>query len=189
MVKRVAVSEKEAINFLELKKQNIKRKIVVGFFPADPYWCECMPLVNQYKHDFSHLKPKEVAEAKYKMEYLRCPRNKSNLTKYNIYCKNCKEQVAFCYAKDESLIDYCDFHYISYHDGKFWQGALGINISPGARMGESIIGIECCCGQDTRDFRFNTTLPESKKQEMVKKCFQGRDFGKSSSCFVAVSSQ
>lgn len=179
-VKRVHVSAVETFLFHELKKQipTIKHKKVYGFFPIDKSDCECASVIQDIKNKLSLLNEQKQRDLKYEMEVLRCPRDKSGMSKFKISCNNCGADLAECWATDETLVDYCDLHYISYHDGEYWQGALGVNISPI----DLKIGFECCCGEDTRDFRLKTNVPDDVKKEKEKN-LQGREFGKKDSKF------
>jgi len=62
-----------------------------------------------------------------------------------------------------------------------WHGCYGSHISPVTEQ----LCFECTCGQDTRDFRANMTLPALKAFEIEEKNKVGREFGKSNSKFKA----
>ena len=183
-IQRIAVSEGEAVSFGFMKKANpiIKRKIIYSFFPCDRGDCECQPVIQDLKNKFSNMQQREIRNLKFNMEYLRCPKDKTGMVKFKMVCNNCKEIVGELYATDETARDFCDFHYISVHDGNFWQGALTPNISPI----DQLIGMECCCGNDSRDFRANHTLPELVKAKMIEKCSQGRLLGRTDSRFKLI---
>ena len=137
----------------------LKEETIYAFLPSDSWKCECQATVLDIKTRLSTLLPKDQETLKKNLGIIRCPRA-ANKNKYNIYCNKCNEHVADVAADNEHLDDWCDLHYIStsYIDGdgsSKWKGALAINISPI----DGKIGIECCCGNDTRDFRANSTLP------------------------------
>lgn len=146
---------------------------------------------------------------------LRCTRNKNGMKLYKIHCNKCNALLAECFATDDTISDWCDLHYICKSvlgkrkedfgrmvakkdkSGKvigseykphlkevefgYWEGALAINISPI----DGKLGIECACGQDTRDFRANATLPDEERAKLVKRSMQGRELGKQDSKFRA----
>lgn len=147
-----------------------KKKGYKGLTPADPYECSCQKLIQKMY--------KAVGEGK-KSYYVECDRKKIGMSKYNIVCSNCANVVAEVYATDLTLKDYCDLHYICQTDGKNWYGALALNLSPI----DGKIGIECACGQDTRDFRANNTLPYDKLSKKIVENLKGRDFGLKDSKF------
>lgn len=180
-INRVAVSEGERAEFEELKKidPKAKTKIIFSFFPCDKWDCECQPDINDLKVRFANMTPKEVGNLKYKMEYLKCPRKKLGMTKYKIICNNCDEQVGQFYAREDDLNDWCDLHYISSHDGQYWQGAQIVNISPI----DGAIGFECACGVDTRDFRANATLKGRQLLKKIAETKKGRLFNQEDSKF------
>lgn len=136
----------------------------------------------EFNNKMEKLSIEDMAALKFKTEYIRCPRDKKDMKKFKLYCGMCGDLVGECYATDDTLTDYCDFHYVSTHDGEYWHGALGINLSPIDQM----IGIECGCGNDTRDFRANNTLlPELKKQKIDETSY-GRAYGNKESRYKVV---
>lgn len=163
-----------------------KEDIIYSFFPSDPWKCECQPILLDLKARFSQMNSGEIQIIKNSMKVVRCPLAlKKN--KYKIMCTNCKEHVADVAADNSNLDNWCDLHYIStsYIDKNgagHWKGALSINISPI----DGKIGIECCCGADTRDFRANSTLPGKVVKRKIEECSKGREFGNKDSKFKAI---
>ena len=148
--------------------------------PVDPYNCECKRAIVNRKKD----------EIKKRIE---CPRrNESKLKKYSIECKNCGAKVGDIHASDKKLTDWANFHYycesrkVKGDDGKKipdsyqWFGAMAVQVS----QFDGKLGIECTCGQDTRDFRGNTTMHKTQLEEIISENMKGRDFGKLNSKFV-----
>ena len=166
---------KEAIEVCKKKKvSNSTKKKFKGLTPLDRYGCACSKdIVDMYAGVNAGKKPK----------YVECKANKDKKYKeYYIQCQNCLNTVAVVYATDEKLIDYVDLHYVSETDGIYWYGCFSLNISPI----DGKIGIECSCGQDTRDFRANNTLPYSEMSGKLVENLKGRDFGLSDSKFKAI---
>jgi hypothetical protein len=157
----------------EMKKQDVsktKRKVFYGLTPVDPYGCSCQKLIKKMY--------KSVAEGK-KPCRVDCDRDKRGMNQYKIVCANCKEAVGIVYATDITLSDYCDLHYSCETDGDNWFGAMAMQLSPI----DGAIGIECACGQDTRDFRANTTLSTEDMDKLQKEADKGKVFGKKDSKF------
>lgn len=109
-------------------------------------------------------------------------KDKGDRKKYTITCTRCGEKVATVWAMNDKLDDWCDLHYICWYNKHSWFGALTINVSPI----DGQIGVECACGEDTRDFRNNHTLAPIQKQLMIEYTQRHRDFGKTTSRFIAV---
>lgn len=161
-------------------------------FPTDRHDCECIPEIVNIKKGGAR-------------KYITCPRTlEDGMKKYVVTCSQCSAVMAHVHAPDKSLTDWCDLHYLTqtkteeyeveYSEinkkGKevlktrketriFWHGCMAVNISP---IDQSL-GFECTCGQDTRDFRANTTLPSKEKEKWVKKTQIGRKFGETNSQF------
>lgn len=165
-------------NVVAMNSKN-KRVEVYSFFPNDHADCECQKLVLEWKQKLVSL-PTDKREALVKdTKFIVCPRDKTGMKRYKITCKNCGETLGFCWATDSTLKDFCDFHYVSWSDGIEWHGCLTPHISPITEQ----LCLECCCGQDTRDFRANMTLPGKIAYEKEELCKIGRDFGKALSKF------
>lgn len=109
-------------------------------------------------------------------------KDKENRKKYTITCSRCGEKVAYLWADNEQLDNWCDMHYLCWHDKKSWYGAMAIKIDPDGDK----IGIECACGEDTRNFRGNRTMPPIQKQLLIEYGDKHRDLGKSTSKFIAI---
>lgn len=108
-------------------------------------------------------------------------KDKQGLKKYTIRCSTCGEKVAYCWAKNDKLEGWCDLHYICWYDKETWYGAMAVNVSPI----DNRIGFECACGEDTRDYRANRTLPPIQKRLMTEYSQKHRDFGSPNSKFIA----
>lgn len=183
-VNRISVSNKEKSQFDQIKNKHphVTKKIIYSFYPVDRHDCPCQKTIQEFNYGLDKLSFEEVGAVRLKTEYIRCPRDKTGMTKFKLYCTYCGELVGECYATDNTLKDFCDFHYVSTHNGEYWQGVLGVNMSPI----DGMIGIECCCGNDTRDFRANNTLdPNAKKQKMLETSI-GREYGKKTSGYKVV---
>ncbi len=214
-MRKVSASREEVQSLLD---KGIKERLIYSFFPADRSNCVCQPEIQSLKNKFSAMHPKDIEAFKNRMGTFECPRDKINLKRFNVYCNNCGVLLGSCWASDESLTDWCDFHYIcgsnlvekevvtlKRYEGKplkkgnkygptkvkkvitkaiggYWEGALGVNISP---IDEKL-GLECCCGVDTRDFRANMTLEEDIRKRIIEKNSKGQEFGKLDSAFLSV---
>lgn len=108
--------------------------------------------------------------------------DKDGRQKYELLCSRCGEKVAYLWARNEQLEDWCDLHYLCSYDKDSWKGALAINVSPI----DGKLGVECACGEDTRDHRANRTLPPIAKRLMIEYSIKHRDFGNSNSRFAAI---
>lgn len=111
--------------------------------------------------------------------------DKENRKKYDIICSRCGDRVAYVWARDDKLADWCDLHYICWFDKFSWRGCMTVNVSPI----DAHLGFECACGEDTRDYRANKSLPPVQKQLMSEYAMQHREFGKTSSKFIAIESK
>lgn len=155
----------------ELIKTGQSKRKIKSWFPVDKWDCDCQPIIIEIKKDPS------------KFKYVECPKVKSlKWKKYKVQCSNCGADIAELYAKDATLSEWYDLHYLCEHNKLKWSGCLAVNISPI----DGRLGFECACGNDTRDFRSNTTL---KSKDLVKKLEEtekGKDFGKVDSQFKVV---
>ena len=110
--------------------------------------------------------------------------DKGDRKRYDITCTRCGENVAYVWAIDDQLNEWCDLHYICGYNKDSWFGAMAINVSPI----DGKLGIECACGEDTRDFRTNRTMPPIQKKLMIDYVLKHRDFATPDSKFIAVAS-
>ena len=163
----------------EAKLSYNKKIEIYSFFPNDRANCVCQPMVLEWKGKLATLSSDKKNELLQKESYLECPRSKVGLNRYQITCKKCQETLGYCWASDSSLKDFCDFHYVSWSDGKEWHGCFTPHISPITQQ----LCFECACGEDTRDFRANMTLPYDIASEKERVNSIGREFGKSDSKF------
>lgn len=112
-------------------------------------------------------------------------KDKGNRKRYDITCTNCQDQVAYVWADNEQLDNWCDLHYLCWYNKTSWRGAMAINVSPI----DGKIGIECACGEDTRDFRTNRNMPPIQKKLMIEYSQKHRDFATKDSRFIALESK
>ena len=159
---------KEYAKKMGINKNNLEE--FVGQTPADKSDCSCQKLIRKMLD--------EVGKGS-KPYYIQCDRKSVGYKHYEIICNNCGHTLARCWAKDETLKDYFDLHYVCSTDGENWYGAMSLNLSPI----DAKIGLECSCGQDTRDFRANTTLPSKKLKDKISANAIGKDFAKADSKF------
>lgn len=110
--------------------------------------------------------------------------DKGNRKRYDITCTRCGEKTAYVWATNDQLDDWCDLHYLCWYNEESWRGAMAINVS----LIDGKIGIECACGEDTRDFRTNRNMPPIQKSLMIEYSQKHRDFGTKDSRFIAVTS-
>lgn len=111
--------------------------------------------------------------------------DKGNRKKYEILCSNCGDKVAYCWASDDSLSDWVDLHYLTWYNAESWRGALAINVSPI----DGKLGIECACGEDTRDFRAAPHMAPLQRQLMTEYSLKHRVFGTKESKFAAIAAK
>lgn len=165
---------------MQLAKQ--ERLEVYSYFPIDQPSCPCQIVIERLKDRWGQMPQLDVHSEVHQNRVFVCPHDKTGYNRYQVICNECSEVAGYCWAKDATLQDYFDFHYYQYTDGQVWHGCLTPNISPI----DLKLGIECCCGNDTRDFRANLTLP--RRQAMIKESqnSEGRAFGKPGSKFRAV---
>ena len=176
-----AISPDEMRRIGKMKKG--QRRRIISFFPVDRYDCACLPIVSDFKLRMPQMSEADRSETVRKIGYLRCPGHKRvGMRPYEVSCGKCKATVAYCYATDPSLSDWCDLHYVCEHDGKRWYGARTVNISPV----DGKLSFECCCGNDTRDFRANRQLPEKITRRIEEKNRVGRELGKHNSRFIVL---
>ena len=164
---------------LVAKTNKNKRIEIYSFFPCDRAGCDCQKLIMETRKKLSEMQEKDRIAFMSTKKVLECLKNKKGLNRYIVECKTCKEALGYCWAKDESLKDWCDFHYVNWTDGKEWHGCLTPHVSPITQQ----LCLECCCGEDTRDFRANMTLTARKAYEIEEKNIIGREFNKEDSRF------
>ena len=153
---------------------------IYSFFPCDKASCDCQKVIVDFKKKLSTLPANEKQALMAQTERIICSRSKKGMKRYRIVCKTCGEILGYCWATDNTLKDWCDFHYTQWTDGKEWHGCLTPHVSPITEQ----LCLECCCGADTRDFRANMTLPISTAMEIEEENQVGRDFGTADSKFA-----
>ncbi len=175
------------------KKADNNSVQVYSFFPIDRANCACQKMIIEHKKKLAGYNQEKrdtfIKEAK----YLTCTRDKTGMRKRIITCKNCKDIQGYVWSTDNTLEDWCDFHYVQWtqtHRVKskskkpvyetLWHGCLTPNVSPITEQ----FTLECCCGQDTRDFRANMTMNAKSAYKIEEKNKIGREFGKPNSKFT-----
>lgn len=176
MMRKILASTEMKVEALRSKNKKVE---IYAFFPNDRADCECQKMVLEWKKKLAPLPSNKRKGLIQEAGFLVCPRDKAGMNRYKITCKNCKETLGYCWATDSTLKDFCDFHYVSWTDGQEWHGCLTPHISPITEQ----LCFECCCGEDTRDFRANMTLSGKVAYQKEELCKVGRDFGKANSKF------
>lgn len=105
-----------------------------------------------------------------------------DLKRFDILCTNCGQKVAYCYAKNDKLDGWCDLHYLCSYDPITWYGCMAVNVS----KIDNHLGFECACGEDTREYRDNQTLPPIQRQLMAEYSLKHREFGTPDSKFITL---
>lgn len=157
-----------------------KRQDIYSFFPVDRGDCECKQVIHDYKLKLAQSNEEGRKSIMASLPNLVCPRDKSNLTRFKIICRECGELQAYLWATNSTLEDWCDCHYVQWHDGEYWHGCFTPHISPVTQR----LCFECTCGNDTRDFTLNLTLPGSLAQQKEAQNKKGREYSKADSKFL-----
>lgn len=173
----------EAIKALGLRT---KRRIVSDI-AVNPPWIERGIAIEkaQLMRSIAHMHPTKERPQFFKKNFpidFVPDKQSKGYEKYTITCVNCGDVVAFVWAKDGTLRDWCDLHYICEHDKNTWYGCMAVNVSPI----DGQLGFECACGEDTRDYRANQNLPRVTKQLMMEYSNKHRGFGHKDAAFVAL---
>lgn len=176
MHRKIPVSQDE-IQRLKLSKK--KKAYVYGFFPVDKHDCACKDTVSEWKDKLKQMNDEQRQKELAKTKFLECPRDKTGMKRYKIVCNQCKKAQGYLWATDENMTDWCDFHYVQWHYGTNWYGCYTPHNSPI----DGTLCIECTCGNDTRDFRLNRSLPKKIANKLEKKNKIGRKWGQLNSKF------
>lgn len=160
-----------------------KKINIYSMFPIDRAYCECQKLILDWKKSLALLNESQRQELLNKTPFIECPHDKTNMKRFKIICASCGEGQAYCWATDSSLKDWFDLHYIQWTGDGYWHGCLTPHISPVTQQ----LCLECCCGQDTRDFKANMTLNYKIARQLELINSIGREFGKNDSKFIAKS--
>jgi hypothetical protein len=142
---------------------------LLSFFPVDRHDCECAKMRQDWSHKLSMMTEKNRRQEIDRIGTLECPKNKKGMKKYQVRCRNCESILAYLYAKDKSLSDFCDLHYYAVYTLDSWMGCFTVNLNPY----DGKLTFECSCGQDTREMMYK------KIDNSV-----GREFGKKNSKFL-----
>lgn len=162
-----------------MKVKEESRVNVYSFFPVDPGDCACASIIEEWKDKLRMMNDRDRKTVIQNTNHLECTRDKTGMKRYTITCNNCGEIQGYCWAKDATLTDFCDFHYYQWCDGELWHGCLTPNISP---IDQSLT-LECCCGQDSRDFRANKTLSPLRADSIERSNRIGRRYNQANSKF------
>lgn len=157
-----------------------KQVKVYAMFPNDRSDCPCVPLVSEWTKRLAMATEKERLKLIEENSPIMCPRDKSKMQQFVIFCQKCGDAQGYVYATDDKLSDWCDFHYLQWTEKGEWRGCFTPHLSP---ITEELC-FECCCGNDTRDFRANSKLPYSLAMTMEERNSVGRRFGHKDSSYV-----
>jgi hypothetical protein len=171
--------------FEEVKKNGNKQ--IISFLPCDMHDCDCYGLIRDWLDKLSKLDTHQRELLKNKIGIIDCPRSK-NKKRYEVRCANCGDLVAYVHADDNNLTRWCNLHYVSEAQlvkqkkveyGE-WHGCMGIQVSPI----DGKIGVECACGNDTRDFRVKNNLTGEQLETKIKLNMKGRELNQKDSKFI-----
>lgn len=176
-MKRIIATSQDVNTRMKLFKQ--KQLVVYSFFPIDKGDCVCRNMIYEWKKKMAAMPENKRQEEMERLGNLVCSRDKTFMKRYEIYCAECGDVQGYCWATDETLTDWCDFHYAQWTDGKQWHGCFTPNISPITEQ----LTLECVCGNDTRDFRANMTLSSKLAQSIEESNKIGREFNSQASKF------
>ncbi len=153
---------------------------VYSFFPVDRASCSCQTMIEEWKDKLQVMNEESRNKIISATKFLECPKSKVGMKRYEIACARCGQVQGYCWASNAKLEDWFDFHYVQWTDGNEWFGNLTPNISPISEF----LGLECTCGQDTRDFRANQTLSLRRSVQIEESNKEGREFNKKGSKFT-----
>lgn len=178
MLREIPVSPKQSTM---LKASGKRRHEVYSFYPIDKADCVCQDYINEWRQKMARMDEAGRDAELEKTRHIECPRVKQNTgyKRYKVVCNKCNRPQGYLYADSPKLNDWFDFHYVQWHYGKYWYGCFSPHISPITEK----LHFECACGQDTRDFRANRSMPGPLAYEKELENRKGRDFGKADSKF------
>jgi hypothetical protein len=107
-------------------------------------------------------------------------KQKRGYRQYAVNCVKCGDQVATVWATDSTLKDWCDLHYVCWHDEHTWYGAMEVQVS----LIDEQLGFECACGEDTRDFRTAKSMSPVLRELAANYSMKHREFNKPTSAFL-----
>lgn len=174
---RTIFASRDISTKMKLMKQS--KITVYSFFPIDRPDCVCQPLIEEFKLKLAAMPTHKREAIIQDQKAFECPASHVGKKRYEIFCKNCGRIEGYLWASDKTLEDWVDFHYAQWTNGIVWHGCLTPNVSPI----DGRLGLECTCGNDTRDFRANMTLPGKTAFEMEQKNKIGRRFNELNSRF------
>lgn len=177
-MRRQILTSRDTYDLMKSRKQKVLE--VNSFFPIDRHDCACYPEVVKLRLQIAQIQPEKRTDFLQNMGRFTCPRDKSKMIKKIITCRNCGQAQGSVWATDDKLTDWCDFHYYQWTDGNEWNGCLTPNVS----IIDGHLGLECCCGYDTRDFRGNMSLSTRIAEDVEKSNAVGRRFGEPDSKFA-----
>lgn len=165
---------------LVLKSTKRKKLVVDSFFYIDPPNDISEKHIVDWKDKMFQMTEAQKEKNLTEIDHIDSPLVNDEMNKYGIFCKKCKELQGFVHAKNKFLDNWCNFHYRQWTDGENWYGCFSPHVSP-------ITGklcLECTCGQDTRDFSINKTLPGAIAYMKEQNNKIGREYGKNNSKFL-----
>jgi len=164
----------------QAKKTPNKIVSVYSFFPIDKSDCACVKLIQEWQKRLGIASIQERKRLLEQTPFITCPRDKTGMTRFQIMCGRCNHRQGYLWATDATLIDWCDFHYTQWTRGDYWRGCFTPHVSPVTEQ----LCLECCCGNDTRDFRANMTLPQHIAERKERENRIGRHFNQPDSKFI-----
>lgn len=167
-----------------LERENKERREVVSFIPINPPNIErefVMQKADTLKMMATMKLQDRIAfmEKSGPIDYVK--KKGTGFKKYFVRCGSCGDMNAWVWAMDETLEKWCDLHYVFWHDKDHWHGCLAVNVSPIDRR----LGFECACGEDTRDFRANKSLPRVVRSLLIDYSSKHRGFNHPHAKFIA----
>lgn len=163
-------------------KRNKQDKVeITAFFFIDPPNEKSNNALTKLRSDIYQMSDKKKIQYINENPLITSPlvEGNPNLKRYAIRCNECGEVQGVVMAEDSALTNWCDFHYYQWSDGNEWRGCFAPHVSP--ITGE--LCLECCCGQDTRDFTLNKSLPKMFAEQKERENKVGRQFGRNNSKF------
>lgn len=175
---RKITPSKEAIKALGLRtKRNI-----VGHMALNPQEIDMQTRMLRVRILREMAAMSELDRMKFCEVPIDFVKDKGNRKKFFVICTTCHDRVAYVWADNEKLENWCDLHYLCWYDRESSHGAMAVNVSPV----DGELGFECACGEDTRDFRVNKTMPPIQKRLMIEYAMKHRGFGTKDSKFIAI---
>lgn len=176
MIRQIPNSQEAAYQAAQSPAKIVK---VYSMFPVDRADCPCAKVIQEWQLRLGKATQAERQQLIEEHPFIICPRDKSKMRRYEVICSKCNQRQGYLWATTPTLEDWCDFHYVQWTPGDYWRGCFTPHISP---VTEELC-FECCCGNDTRDFRANMTLPAVIANQHEARNRYGRKFGRKESKF------